>query len=151
MVLLRKLFSSFTKVYVVLDALDEVPNNYQDHLIAVLVSLEASLLFSSRPMQIIDLPHDAIVVSVGDQNQADINAFVHHRLRENSHISRVLRGRGDRMDEVCTKIQKISDGMYVSKSFCNTVAPNNVVGFFLPLCRLNPFEAVALLTNYRKP
>ncbi|KAH9484709.1 Vegetative incompatibility protein HET-E-1 [Psilocybe cubensis] len=110
--LLHKAFTLFNKVYIVLDALDEAPNIHQD-LISTLAGLPASFLFSSRPMQLIDLPKDTIIVSIGDHNQDDIEVFVQSKLRENSHISRVLRGHEEHVDDICTKIHKTSDGMFL--------------------------------------
>ena len=58
--LVQRLVKLFKKTYIILDALDELPEDTRVHLPAVLSSLRASLLITSRPLQLLEAA-DAIV------------------------------------------------------------------------------------------
>jgi len=115
--LLQRLLNSFKKTYIVIDALDEVPENTRVHLLVVLSSLRgsrASLLLTSRPLQLLEpfLP-DAAYIYVENENHGDIEFFINKQIEETLHLASLLKGKQPLRREICTKLKEKSEGMYV--------------------------------------
>lgn len=112
--LLRNLVPVFNKVYIVLDALDEVQDCDQIELMANIRSIGGLLLtLRSTGVEVFDLPHHTLHVSIGHQNQEDINTYLHERVKQITSVARIVRGRESFTEEVCEKILNMSNGMYV--------------------------------------
>jgi hypothetical protein len=73
--LLQKLIPLFNRVYIVVDALDEFPDDASDGLLNALVQLHASLLITSRPSNVFHLLSDVEYIEIGDENEQDIELF----------------------------------------------------------------------------
>lgn len=118
--LLLTMFSFFNKVYIILDALDEVPDRDQVGLIADLILLGGSLLLASRRMNIFNLPKDTLHVSIGHNNQANIRSFLHQKAKRITGIVRLVLDGEVSIDEVRERIQSMSKGMYVITSYSSS-------------------------------
>ena len=91
--LLQQLLNSFKKTYIVIDALDEVPENTRVDLLTVLSSLrasQASLLLTSRPLQLLEpfLP-DAVYVYIENENRKDIELFINKQMEETPYLTAI--------------------------------------------------------------
>jgi len=115
--LLQQLLNSFKKTYIVIDALDEVPENTRVNLLTVLSSLRASrasLLLTSRPLQLLEpfLP-DAVYVYIENKNRKDIELFINKQMEETPYLTAIFKGKPLVRKEICAKLKEKSDGMYV--------------------------------------
>jgi hypothetical protein len=108
----------FKKTYIVIDALDEVPDDARLHLLDDILSLQASranLLLTSRPLQLLEPLHqNAEYIQVDAENWKDIELFIHKQIENNRFISAVLKGNPADRDELCAKLKQKCQGMYVS-------------------------------------
>jgi hypothetical protein len=76
--LLQKLLKSFVRAYIVIDALDELPDDTKASLPSVILSLRASrarLLVTSRPLHLLEIRSSDANVYVEAGNQKDIELF----------------------------------------------------------------------------
>jgi hypothetical protein len=102
--LVQKLVKLFKKTYIILDALDELPEDARDHLSTVLSPLRASLLITSRPLQLLEAA-DAIV-RIDVQNQQDIEIFIDKEIEETRRLRDMLRERQDVRKKICTSLKQ---------------------------------------------
>ncbi|PPQ88247.1 hypothetical protein CVT25_005299, partial [Psilocybe cyanescens] len=112
--LLQQLFTSFKKVFIILDAFDEASYNVRSHLLAKLLSLKAVLLVTSRPLGLglsKTLPPDAVHINIGAQTLSDIQLFVRNEVKTNSDILDLVGDDDLCMSKVCTKIEENSKEM----------------------------------------
>jgi len=116
--LLKKLLNLFKKTYIIIDALDEIPDDTKADLLAVLLSLQASggsLLLTSRPLQVLEpLLPNAVYIYVEAGNRSDMELFIDKQIDENPYLKAVLRGKEAEKKEVCAKLKRKSQGMCVS-------------------------------------
>ena len=116
--LLKKLFNLFKKTYIIIDALDEIPDDTRAGLLAVLLSLQASrgsLLLTSRPLQVLEpLVPNAVYIHVEAGNRSDIELFIDKQFDENLYLKAVLRGKEADREGICAKLKQKSQGMCVS-------------------------------------
>lgn len=111
--LLQTLIPLFSKVYIIIDALDEFPDDTRDEFLNALISLQTSLLITSRPSNAFSLLSDIEYIHIGDENEEDIERFIHQRFRESSNLTSLLRKKDQILKEICTKLKEISKSMYV--------------------------------------
>ena len=109
--LVQKLVKLFKKTYIILDALDELPEDARAHLPAVLSSLRASLLITSRPLQLLETA-DAIV-RIDVQNQQDIDIFIEKEIEETGRLRNILRARQHVRKKICASLKRGSRNMCV--------------------------------------
>jgi hypothetical protein len=112
--LLQTLVPLFSRVYIIIDALDEFPNNDRDGLLHALISLKASLLISSRPSIAFDLLRHVELIDIGNENGRDIEFFIDQRFRESSNLSSLVREKESVRSEINAKLKEISKNMYVA-------------------------------------
>ena len=112
--LLQKLLLQFKKTFIIIDALDEFPDDTRDDLLTILSSLQASLLLTSRPLRLLEhiLP-DAVYIHIDAENRKDIELFIDKKVREMPRLSVLLRGKELLRKEICAKLKEKSEGMYV--------------------------------------
>jgi hypothetical protein len=116
--LLKKLLNSFKKAYIIVDALDEVPDDIRPGLLEVLRSLPAGLLLTSRPLAILEQYHpDAAYIHVDAKNWGDIELFINKQIDKNPSLTTILRGREAERKEICAKLKEKSQGMCVYLHF----------------------------------
>jgi hypothetical protein len=100
-----------SKVYMVVDALDECPTetNTKDKVLAALQRVpNFHLLVTSRPHVVISENINAVSLPIRADN-CDIHAFISSRLRENANLKRYVKE--DFKEELVSKVIKKSDGM----------------------------------------
>ena len=109
----------FKKTYIIIDALDEIPDDTRADLLAVLLSLQASrgsLLLTSRPLQVLEpLLPNAAYIHVEAGNWSDIELFIDKQIDENPYLKTVLKGKEADRKEICAKLKQKSQGMCVSQ------------------------------------
>jgi hypothetical protein len=112
--LLQKLLLQFKKTFIIIDALDEFPDDSRGDLLTILSSLQASLLLTSRPLRLLEhiLP-DAVYIHIDAENRKDIELFIDKKVQETPRLSVLLRGKELLRKEICAKLKEKSEGMYV--------------------------------------
>jgi ankyrin repeat domain-containing protein 50 len=111
--LVQRLLKSFKKTYIIIDALDELPDNTRSNLPMVL-SLRASratLLVTSRPLQL-HLPDTYVRVEV--KSQTDIELFIDKQIEETHCLKDLLNGNQKATEEIRASLKQKSQGMCVS-------------------------------------
>lgn len=106
----------YQKVYIVVDALDELQDETRDHLLPLLSSLfKANLLLTSRPTDVSknlrESEREMIHLRILEQNRADIELFVSTALKSTHRLSEILESPQSISDKIITKINEKSDGM----------------------------------------
>ena len=109
--LLRTFVPLFTRVYIVIDALDEVPEDGRDGFLKALMSLQASLLVTLRSSHWL---HDKQYIDIEDENQKDIDLFIDKKLQESSKLTVLLKGKEQIKEQIGKKLRETSKSMYVT-------------------------------------
>ncbi|KAF5340622.1 hypothetical protein D9611_007365 [Ephemerocybe angulata] len=111
---LRKVVKPLSKLFVVIDGLDEAANDVKDELLDELGSLPANILLTSRPMDLFSMNHmpDALRVTI-EAHSEDIEAFVEGRVKKNSRLRSILGGKPELLQRLKARIKETSQGMYV--------------------------------------
>jgi hypothetical protein len=128
--LLRALLLLLNRAYIVIDALDELPDDSRDELLNALKLLQASLLITSRPSNAFQLLSDVEYVEIRDENAEDIGLFIRQRFKESSNLTNLLGEREEVRRRIYAKLKETSKSMYVAfknRAFCS---PNHCVGFW---------------------
>ena len=112
--LLQTLIPLFNEVYIVIDALDEFPDSARDEFLNALISLQTSLLITSRPSNAFYLLDDIEYIHIGEENEEDIERFIHQKFKESSNLTSLLRKKDQIRKEICAKLKEISKSMYVA-------------------------------------
>ena len=109
--LLQTFVSLFTRFYIVIDALDEFPEDARDRFLMALMSFQGSLLVTSRSSHWF---HDIQYIDIEDKNQKDIDLFIDKKFRESSKLMLLLRGKEQIKEQVGEKLRETSKSMYVT-------------------------------------
>ncbi|KAF6747915.1 CHAT domain-containing protein [Ephemerocybe angulata] len=111
---LRKVVQPLSKLFVVIDGLDEAANDVKDELLDELGSLPANILLTSRPMDLFSMNHmpDALRVTI-EAHSEDIEAFVEGRVKKNSRLRSILGGKPELLQKLKTRIKDTSWGMFL--------------------------------------
>ena len=109
--LLQTIVPLFNRVYIVIDALDEFPDNGRDNLINALTSLQASLLITSRPSNVFHLLGDVEFIEIGEKNEQDIELFIQQRFKQSANLMSLLRKKEEIKSEICAKVKEKSKSM----------------------------------------
>ncbi len=109
--LLRTFVPLFPRVYIVIDALDEFPDDARDGFLTTLISLQASLLVTSRSSHWL---HGIQYTDLEDENEKDIKLFIDQKFQESSNLTHLLRGKEQFKRHIGEKLQETSKGMYVT-------------------------------------
>lgn len=107
----RDIVSSLSKVYVVLDGLDEASDELKNRLLRTLVSSGVNLLILSRPLEI--FTHhtpDAIRLSIQARTE-DIGRYVEDQVNQSARLQSILRGKPELVKLLCERVKEKSDGM----------------------------------------
>lgn len=109
--ILSRSMSLLSKVYVVLDALDEFPEKHRYSLIKNLKSLKCCLFLTSRELVSSDnLVADSVVIPIMADNE-DIERFVNEKFEQGGRLDSLLRRDGSIKNNILVKVQKKSRGM----------------------------------------
>lgn len=116
--LFLRLLQLFTRVYVVLDALDEMSDNYGINLVNRLSSIPVHLLLTSRPLDLsLALPEHTTTLHIGAQTERDIELFITKNVEDNLLLRRLLQGDETLRFMTHAKLKEKSQGMYVDYIF----------------------------------
>ncbi|KAJ7071594.1 ankyrin repeat-containing domain protein [Mycena amicta] len=112
---LRSVVAEWSKVYIVVDALDEYPEDERTVLLKHLTTIHptVSLLLTSRPSINLDVspPHlSTLEIRASDE---DIRKYLEEQIQRSSRLSLHVKNRPELRDEITTKIQGIADGMFL--------------------------------------
>jgi len=114
-ILLRSLTKLFARTYVVIDGLDEIPEQERVKLLKVLAEpeLQARILCFSRPHDscVIYLPPDA-VFSIEARND-DLRNFVLATVNDHPRLRANIEENPNVLEEVIQKVTETSQGMWV--------------------------------------
>ncbi|RXW14148.1 hypothetical protein EST38_g11707 [Candolleomyces aberdarensis] len=120
--ILGKVFGLFQKVYIVVDALDELKENTRNRLLRLLASLpKGNLFLTSRPMnpesnvlaQLLNREVDYL--QIADKNRGDIATFVSTTLKNNLRLSSIAPTESA-TENILTKMNQKSSGMFLLAS-----------------------------------
>lgn len=112
--LLQNASLSLGKIYIVIDALDELSDDAKEDLLRSLWELHAGLLLTSRPLDLfMDMPHnpDPVHLHLTDQVEEDIELFVSNKLKNTPRLERLFRGNPQLLKEISQKIKEKSNNM----------------------------------------
>jgi hypothetical protein len=112
-VVLCLVVAEWSKVYIVVDGLDEYPDDKRVILLKRLTTIQpiVSLLLTSRPHINLDMlpPHlKTLEIRASDE---DIRKFLEQRIQDSSRLSFLMQSRPELRDGIITKIQSTADGM----------------------------------------
>lgn len=112
---LTTILELYRKVYIIVDALDELKESARHNLLRLLTSLPKGHIFlTSRPMNMAsNRLHNRPVVHlpIEEQNQLDISVFVSAALKENALLSDILASNLPAHNEIIKKVEAKSRGM----------------------------------------
>lgn len=128
--LLQTLTPLFNRVFIVIDALDEFPDNFRDGFLTALISLQANLLVTSRPSNTFYLLSDIVYIHVGEENEQDIERFINQKFKESSNLTSLLRKKEQVRVQICAKLKEMSKSMYVPFMDYPIYGYNDDVGFW---------------------
>ncbi|KAJ2933289.1 hypothetical protein H1R20_g3854, partial [Candolleomyces eurysporus] len=120
--ILGKAFGLFQKVYIVVDALDELKESTRNRLLRLLASLpKGNLFLTSRPMnpesnvltQLLNREVDYL--QIADKNRGDIATFVSTTLKNNLRLSSIA-PTASATENILTKMNQKSSGMFLLAS-----------------------------------
>ncbi|PPQ74453.1 hypothetical protein CVT26_001113 [Gymnopilus dilepis] len=117
--LFRQLSPAFGKIFIILDALDEVLEQLRSSLLRRLVVLPIHLLVTSRPIDVslsLESTRKLTKCSIGTLTEKDIETFVTSSIRKNLHLRRVLEGDDSLLKTICGRVIQASNGMFLAAS-----------------------------------
>ncbi|KAF6741617.1 hypothetical protein DFP72DRAFT_942612 [Ephemerocybe angulata] len=109
----ENLVGLFSKVFLIIDGLDEADDNVKDALLRVLPSLGANVLITSRPLDLYEhrLP-GALHVSIEARTE-DLDHFVEETVKSSSKLQAILRGDPDLIKQLKARVRETSKGMFL--------------------------------------
>ncbi|KAJ7288474.1 ankyrin repeat-containing domain protein [Mycena rebaudengoi] len=118
--LLRLAVARYSKVYIVVDAMDEYPEKQRSILLSKLSALGVSvnLMLTARPHINVDpsLPHvQTVEISASEH---DIRQYVDAEISKSTRLSKHVRNRPELRDEIEEKIIHNADGMFLLAKLC---------------------------------
>ncbi|KAJ7763625.1 hypothetical protein DFH07DRAFT_693959, partial [Mycena maculata] len=127
---LRLAVAEWGRVYIVVDALDEYPEDERNMLLRHLIAMgpHVSLMLTSRP-------HIDLGVTLPDPGLLDVRAtdedikkYVNERIRKSSRLSMHVQTRPELPDEIESKIISTVDGMFLlAKLHIDSLATKNTI------------------------
>lgn len=112
--LLKVVVRRFTKVFILVDGLDEAADDVKDELLSVLISLAANILLTSRPLDLFLTSHAPGALRVSIQAHAtDIEIFVAGRVKMSARLQSIMRNKPDLLDRLIALIKETSRGMFL--------------------------------------
>lgn len=115
--LLQHLFEKFTKVYISIDALDEVSDEVKVEVLSGLASLKANKFITSRPLKSYEslLPRvHSLELESSLLSDGDIQHFILRSIDMTPRLRSICAGNVDVRKKVCEILKQKSAGMYVN-------------------------------------
>lgn len=108
---LHDVIKLFSKVYVVLDGLDEVAIEVQEDLLRRLDLFEVNLLITSRPLEILsNMIPNALRIHIQARNE-DIDVYVKNKVAGSARLRTITRRDPHLISKLSSRIQERSQGM----------------------------------------
>ncbi|KAJ7239382.1 hypothetical protein B0H12DRAFT_1136112, partial [Mycena haematopus] len=130
---LRSIMAKYDKIYFVVDALDEYPEDERNVLLEYLSTITLgppiiNLLMTSRPnITLTPFFSDVILLEIRAVDD-DIRQYVETHIKKSSRLSRHVQSRPELRDEISSKIIKNVQGMFMlAKLHMNSLATKNTV------------------------
>ncbi|KAF6753495.1 hypothetical protein DFP72DRAFT_849122 [Ephemerocybe angulata] len=113
---LRETCRALTKVFIVVDGLDEVDDDIKEALLETLPSLGANLMIVSRPLDLFtSYTPKAIFVNIQARTD-DIELLVLHKINKSVSLKAILRGDSTLTKRLCDQVKEKSKGMFLLAS-----------------------------------
>ncbi|KAF5328527.1 hypothetical protein D9611_014368 [Ephemerocybe angulata] len=113
---LREACRALTKVFIVVDGLDEVDDDIKEALLETLPSLGANLMIVSRPLDLFtSYTPKAIFVNI-QARTGDIELLVLHKINKSVSLKAILRGDSTLTKRLCDQVKEKSKGMFLLAS-----------------------------------
>lgn len=111
--LFREIVELLSKVFVVIDGLDEVDDHVKEALLSALASMRVNLLITSRPLDLFTChTPNAFQVSIQARTE-DIEIYVRTRIGQSARLKAILRGNENLVCELTERIKLKSQGMFL--------------------------------------
>ncbi|KAJ7241271.1 ankyrin repeat-containing domain protein [Mycena rebaudengoi] len=129
--IIRSTVAEYSKVFVVVDALDEYPEAHRDILLKALAAMgeSVSLMLTSRPniSSTSFFPTTLLIVEVRAQEE-DIRRYIGAQIQNSFRLSKHVKARPELRQEIETKIAKNTDGMFlIAKLHIDSLATKSTV------------------------
>jgi hypothetical protein len=114
----RSTVTEFSKVFIVVDALDEYPEAQRHILLAALAAMgdSVSLMFTSRPnITPESFFPNASVLEIRAKEE-DIRRYVAAQIQNSFRLSKHVKARLELREEIEVKIAENADGMYAQRN-----------------------------------
>jgi hypothetical protein len=116
---LRKEVGRYSKVFIIIDALDELVEHNRGHLINYVQSLSntVNLMVTSRPLSS-NGPIFRGAKSIDIRaNEQDVREYIKHRILDSSRLSDLVEAKDTLRECILDKVSTNAGGMYVRPSF----------------------------------
>ncbi|KAF5335454.1 hypothetical protein D9611_012131 [Ephemerocybe angulata] len=110
---LHDIVGLLSKVFIVIDGLDEADDAVKDALLRTLPTLGANVLIMSRPLELFTpcVP-DALHVSIEARTE-DIDRFIDDQIQRNSRLRAIIRGDPTLVEKLKVRIRESAKGMFL--------------------------------------
>ncbi|KAF6754079.1 hypothetical protein DFP72DRAFT_1170539 [Ephemerocybe angulata] len=110
---LQDIVGSLSKVFIIIDGLDEAGDAVKDALLRALPTLGANVLIMSRPLELYaHCVPDAIHISIEARTE-DIDRFIDDQIQRNSRLQEIVRGDPTVIEKLKARIRESSKGMFL--------------------------------------
>jgi hypothetical protein len=133
---LRAAISEYSNTFIIVDAIDEYPEEYRHSLLLHLTSIHPSvrLMLTSRPH--INIHHtiptsETLTISATEE---DIRRYLDAKILSSSRLSSHVKNCPDLREEIERVVVRRSDGMCVQSQFCTSdkLTSYHALGFYWP-------------------
>ncbi|KAJ7444177.1 ankyrin repeat domain-containing protein [Mycena latifolia] len=127
---LESAVAQYTKVFIVIDALDEYPENYRHHFLKYLVNLlpQTCIMITSRPHINLDAQFPNMKTIEIHATEEDIRKYLDTQIQNSVRLSKHVRTRPELQDEIQSKILGNVKGMFLlAKLHIESLATKNTV------------------------
>ncbi|TEB21778.1 hypothetical protein FA13DRAFT_94153 [Coprinellus micaceus] len=110
---LKDVVPCLSRVFAIIDGLDEAADDVKDGLLEALPTTGANLLIFSRPLELYS-HHTPQALQVSIQARtADIALYINEQFKKNSRLRALLGGRGELASELSHRIKSQANGMFL--------------------------------------
>ncbi|KAJ7241261.1 ankyrin repeat-containing domain protein [Mycena rebaudengoi] len=128
--ILTAMTAEYSKLFFVVDALDEYPEAHRDILLDALAAMgkSVSLMFTSRPNITPEAFFSTALVLEISAKDEDIRSYVRAQIQSGFRLSKHVRARPKLREEIETKIAENADGMFlIAKLHIDSLATKSTI------------------------